>query len=104
MFRRSLLICAAVLAVSACSTTNDGSEMGEISVEERQDITPGPLDGTQITDRGYIEQGPVPGQHLHGGPLRDGVADGRAPRGGAEGGAPAQGGDAQGPDRTAQQG
>jgi peptidoglycan-associated lipoprotein len=61
MFRRSLLLTAVLLSVAACSTTDDTADMGEISVEERQDITAGPLDGTQVMDRGYVEQGPAPG-------------------------------------------
>ena len=60
MVFRSLMMFALVLVVSACSSTNDGSDVGEVRVEERQDITAGPLDGTEVYDRSVLD-GPAPG-------------------------------------------
>ncbi|MCB9989640.1 MAG: peptidoglycan-associated lipoprotein Pal [Rhodospirillales bacterium] len=62
MFFRMFLMTAVVLGVSACSSTKDQAGSGEIMVDDREDITAGPLDGTEVY--GYEEQslgGPAPG-------------------------------------------
>lgn len=59
MFFRALMMMALVMTVSACST-KDKTGDGDIRVEERQDMTAGPLDGTQVYDRSVMD-GPQPG-------------------------------------------
>lgn len=59
MFFRALMMVALLFTVTACSTT-DEADVGEIRVEERQDITAGPLEGTEVYDRSVLE-GPAPG-------------------------------------------
>lgn len=59
MFFRTLMMMALVLTVSACASKK-GSDVGDIRVEERQDITAGPLDGTEVYDRSVLD-GPAPG-------------------------------------------
>ena len=61
MIRRTLLLSAVVLSIAACATSDENAvDTGDMMIEERQDITPGPLDGTQVVDRGFVE-GPAPG-------------------------------------------
>ena len=59
MFFRTLMMVAVIFMVTGCST-KDQSDVGDVRVQERQDITAGPLDGTQVYDRSVAE-GPAPG-------------------------------------------
>jgi len=60
MFFRTLMLLAVVFTVAACGTTR-GDESGDaIDVQDRQDITAGPLDGTEVYP-GYDVEGPMPG-------------------------------------------
>ncbi len=59
MFFRTILMMALVMTVAACAT-KDGADVGDVRVEERQDITAGPLGGTEVYDRS-LQDGPAPG-------------------------------------------
>ncbi len=60
MVFRSFMMMALLVSVAACSSTKDGTDVGDIRVEERQDITAGPLGGTEVYDRSLLD-GPAPG-------------------------------------------
>ena len=61
MFFRTLLILAMAITVTACAS-KDKSDVSDIRVEERQEMTTGPLDGTEVYgEDSYSQQGPVPG-------------------------------------------
>ncbi len=60
MIFRTLLMLAVIFTVSACSTSRDQSDVGDVIVEQREDITAGPLDGTEVYDA-YPIDGPAPG-------------------------------------------
>lgn len=47
MVLRTLLMMMVVVGVSACSSTKDGEDAGDVMVDQREDITAGPLDGTE---------------------------------------------------------
>lgn len=55
---RIIMMLFVVIALTACSTTND-SEVGDISVDQREDITTGPFDGQGVD--GSALGGPTPG-------------------------------------------
>ena len=58
MFFRAIMMLAVLITVTACSSKKDAAD--GLRVEERQDITAGPLDGTEVYDRSLAD-GPVPG-------------------------------------------
>lgn len=58
MFFRTFMMMALLVTVTACETKKAGDD--SIRVEERQDITAGPLEGTEVYDRSLVD-GPVPG-------------------------------------------
>lgn len=60
MIRRILLVATILVSVSACSTTEETATVSDMSVEQREDITTGPLDGTVVENR-MVEEGPAPG-------------------------------------------
>ena len=65
MLFRNILLAALVVTMSACATGPEHADVGDIQVEERETITPGPLDepglsGTEVMDRTVLD-GPVPG-------------------------------------------
>ena len=60
MFFRTVMIMAVLVTVSACASKDKTSDMGDVRVEERQDITPGPLVGTEVYDPSLLN-GPAPG-------------------------------------------
>ncbi len=60
MFFRALMMMALMVTVAACSSTKKGTDFGDIYVEDRDDITAGPLDGTEVYDRSLLD-GPAPG-------------------------------------------
>jgi len=47
MFFRALMMLAVVFMVTGCASKKKG-DIGDVRVEERQDITAGPLDGTEV--------------------------------------------------------
>jgi len=55
MLIRFLTISALAFTLVACSTTDDQASEDEMIVSEREDITTGPLDGTEIYTEDYIE-------------------------------------------------
>lgn len=59
MFFRIMFVIALAVSVSACATKDEAS-VGAITMEERQDITTGPLAGTEVQP-GYELDGPIPG-------------------------------------------
>jgi peptidoglycan-associated lipoprotein len=60
MFFRFLMMFAVLVTVSACSKKDPS--LDSASIQERQDITAGPLDGTEIGGAGaYTGEGPMPG-------------------------------------------
>ena len=60
MFFRALMMLAVLVTVSACASKKDSAD--GMQVTERQDITAGPLDGTEIGGAGaYNGEGPMPG-------------------------------------------
>ncbi|HIF26089.1 MAG TPA: peptidoglycan-associated lipoprotein Pal [Micavibrio sp.] len=60
MFFRTFLMMAVVMSVAACSTSKDSSDVGEVTVDTREDITAGPLDGMEPYDRNVVD-GVAPG-------------------------------------------
>lgn len=60
MFFRMIMMMALLVTVAACSSTKDGTDVGDVRVEEREDITAGPLGGTEVYDRSMMD-GPTPG-------------------------------------------
>lgn len=60
MFFRTFIMMAMLITVAACSSTKDGTDVGDVRVEEREDITAGPLGGTEVYDRSVFD-GPAPG-------------------------------------------
>ncbi|MCB1556150.1 MAG: peptidoglycan-associated lipoprotein Pal [Alphaproteobacteria bacterium] len=64
MLFRNIMMVAVVVGLAACSSTKDKTDMSDLEMSQREDITAGPLDGTEVY--GYegqaIEtQGPIPG-------------------------------------------
>jgi peptidoglycan-associated lipoprotein len=60
MIRKLLMVGIIAVGLSACSTSKDTATVSDISVEEREDITTGPLEGTVVEDR-LVQDGPAPG-------------------------------------------
>ncbi len=60
MFFRTFMMLAVLVTATACSSTKDKEGAGDVRVEERQDMTAGPLDGTEVYDRSVLD-GPAPG-------------------------------------------
>lgn len=60
MFFRALLMTGVLFTFAACSSDTEYTDIGEIQVEEREDITVGPLEGTEVYDRQVLE-GPATG-------------------------------------------
>lgn len=60
MVFRTLMMLALVLTVTACAS-KQGTDVGDVRVQERQDITAGPLDGTWVDGDHGVTNGPVPG-------------------------------------------
>lgn len=60
MILRTLILAGLLFVISGCSTSQEETDVGEMVVEERQDITAGPLEGTEVYDREVLD-GPVPG-------------------------------------------
>ncbi len=60
MVFRTLMMTALLFTVTACASDRDSADMGETRIEERQDITAGPLGGTEVFDRSALD-GPAPG-------------------------------------------
>ncbi len=62
MLVRTLLMATVAVGLTACSSTKNGSDADSMQLEQREDITAGPLDGTEVY--GYEEEaiaGPMPG-------------------------------------------
>jgi len=55
MLIRFLTISALAFTLVACSTTDDQASEDEMIVSEREDITTGPLDGTEVYTEDYVE-------------------------------------------------
>lgn len=60
MFFRTIMMMALLVTVAACSSTKDSTDVSDMRVEERQDITADPLGGTEVYDRSLLD-GPAPG-------------------------------------------
>ncbi len=59
MFFRTIMMLSLLVAVTACSTSKS-TDVGDVRVQERDEIAAGPLGGTEVYDRDVLE-GPAPG-------------------------------------------
>lgn len=59
MFFRTFLMMAVLVTVAACETSKDTSDVGEVTVDTREEMTAGPLDGMGY-DSAPVD-GPAPG-------------------------------------------
>jgi len=60
MFFRTFMMLAVLVTVSACAKKQDPMVAGDVRIDERFDMTAGPLDGTEVYDRSLLD-GPRPG-------------------------------------------